>query len=452
MRALLIILLSINLLSYSQDDLPAIDWNRAGANTKSTEKLKEIDFLAQLEDTEMSTDELIAKLVSDNPDGAIILFPKGEYEFKKQIRLSSNFILRGAGSGYTKLIFKLEKEQSAVIASGKSSGQFIQLSKPVAKGETEIHFETTDLTKYPLVDVGEYVMLIDDDHELITSDWAKDKTGQIMKIVRVGMEGIEVEDAANRSYNMDAHPKIVKVNMVENIGIEKLTIENHRKTEQQTSNIHFTYAYNCWVNGVTSLKANYAHVLYEFSTHGEVRNCTIMDAHDFGNGGKAYGITLQFATSSCLIQGNRLEKLRHAILLQAGANGNVIRANKSSRPYWDGVMLPKNAAGDIVLHGNYPYANLIERNLCQNLVIDNSHGPNGPDNVLFWNDIQGYGIVMNRKAVNGKMYIINNVVENHKGIKGRYRVKGDVYERYNTVRGKIKPKNSDKLDRESLMF
>jgi hypothetical protein len=449
MRFLVYFLLIVPVAAISQEVLPGIDWSNAGIVPVEDNKIS-FNFSEELSKSGLSEDELMSKLIKENPEGATIFFPKGEYHFKSQIRLTSGFVLKGEGSGYTKLIFDLEKEQSAIYVSGQSSGQHIKLSHPMGKGEKEAHFVTNDPSQYPLIDVGEYVMLADADGDLVESAWAKRKTGQIVKVIRVGMEGIELEDAAHRTYNMSNTPMLVKVKMVTDVGIEKLAIENKTKTDQQTSNIHFNYASNCWVNGVSSRKSNYSHILLEFSSHCEVRNCDIMDAHDFGNGGKGYGITLQFATSACLIMGNRLQKLRHAILLQAGANGNVIRANKSSLPRWDGVMLPKGSAGDIVLHGNYPYANLIENNLCQNLVIDNSHGCNGPDNVLFRNDIQGYGLIMNRKSVVGKIFIINNVISNDKGIRGRYRVKGEVYQQYNSVRGKIKPKGSKKLDKDLL--
>jgi hypothetical protein len=49
----------------------------------------------------------------------------------------------------------------------------------------------------------------------------------------------------------------------------------------------------------------------------------------------------------------------------------------------------------MVLHGNYPFANLFEGNINQNTVIDNSHGKNGPYNTFFRNRSELWGVVMN---------------------------------------------------------
>jgi hypothetical protein len=435
----------------AQNQFPDIDWTSTGLSNGEKKGLEILDFQSLNTVSDKSPNDVLDSLMMTHPEGAVILFKAGDYHFTRQIKLPSYFVLRGEGAAHTNLIFDLENEESAIYVGGKPSRELIALSHPVVKGESEIHFQTTDLTKYPLVDVGEFVMLADNDEHLITSSWAKGRTGQMIEVKRVGLEGIEMVGKARRTYNMVNKPVLQKVKMVEQSGIEKLRIVNNTKTERQTSNIHFSFAHNCWVSMVTSQKANYSHVLLEYSSHCEVKNSTFRDAHEYGNGGKGYGITLQFATSECLVSANRLIRLRHSILLQAGANGNAIHANKSESPYWDGVFLPKNSAGDIVLHGNYVYANLIQKNSCENLVIDNSHGPNGPDNLIFDNLIRGYGLIMNRKSVMENIYLINNILTNDKMLKGKYRTTKEAIEVYNTVKGKEKPKGSEKVDKESFL-
>jgi hypothetical protein len=82
------------------------------------------------------------------------------------------------------------------------------------------------------------------------------------------------------------------------------------------------------------------------------------------------------------------------MILQAGANCNVFAYNYSEEPYWTEVnpLLPSNSSGDMVLHGNYPYLNLFEQNIGQNIVIDNSHGANGPFNTFFRNRAASFGV------------------------------------------------------------
>jgi hypothetical protein len=81
------------------------------------------------------------------------------------------------------------------------------------------------------------------------------------------------------------------------------------------------------------------------------------------------------------------------MIMQEGANGNVFCYNRSIDPFWnEGFFFPSNSAGDMVLHGNYVFSNLFEQNDAQNMVIDNSHGANGPFNTFFRNRGSLFGI------------------------------------------------------------
>jgi hypothetical protein len=120
--------------------------------------------------------------------------------------------------------------------------------------------------------------------------------------------------------------------------------------------------------------------------------------------------------------------------LQAAANGNVIAYNYSYNPYWKEGWFPANAAGDIVLHGNYPYSNLFEGNIVQNLVIDNSHGINGAGNIFFRNRIENYGVVMNGNS-GDNMYFIANEISGSGLLKGLFTLTGNQTEIANYIKG-----------------
>jgi hypothetical protein len=100
------------------------------------------------------------------------------------------------------------------------------------------------------------------------------------------------------------------------------------------------------------------------------------------------------------------------MIVQAGANGNVFAYNYSHYPYWEST--PSNSAGDAVLHGNYTYANLFEQNICQNIVIDNSHGPNGPYNTMLRNRSERYGIFFSASNSPDQNFLGNEIT--HTGI------------------------------------
>ncbi|MBR9977263.1 MAG: T9SS type A sorting domain-containing protein, partial [Bacteroidetes bacterium] len=212
----------------------------------------------------------------------------------------------------------------------------------------------------------------------------------------------------------------------------------------------------CRVYGVESYRCTFAHITAEYSANIAVAGSYFHHAFDYGGGGRAYGVVLQFATGECRIENNIFERLRHSMLLQAGANGNVFAFNYSTDPYWTGVnpLIPSDAAGDIVLHGNWPYANLFEHNICQNIVIDNSHGPNGPFNTFFRNRAEAYGIFFsadNSPSCN----IVGNEITNTSLPYSlvNYSIRGEDHFLYgNNDKGRVRPDSNVTLSDTSYAY
>lgn len=168
--------------------------------------------------------------------------------------------------------------------------------------------------------------------------------------------------------------------MRKSVGLECLKINRLDASVGQTTNIAFDFAVDCWVTGVESNNCNFGHLVFTKSTNCYVYGNYFHDAFAYGGGGQAYGVVLQYTSGECLIENNIFKHLRHSMLVQAGANGNVCAFNYSLDPNW--TSFPSNSAGDIVMHGNYVFMNLIEENICQNIVVDASHGINGPYNTF----------------------------------------------------------------------
>jgi hypothetical protein len=165
--------------------------------------------------------------------------------------------------------------------------------------------------------------------------------------------------------------------------------------------------------------------------------------------GQGYGFVLQFGTSENLIYNNIAKHLRHAVLMQAATNGNVIAYNYTLDPFWTEGIFPANSAGDIVLHGNYNFTNLIEGNICQNIIIDNSHGNNGPYNTFFRNRAELYGIIMNTGA-GDKMNFAGNEVTNTGFLLGNYSLTGSNFQFGNNIKGTITPFGTNSLPETTL--
>jgi len=116
---------------------------------------------------------------------------------------------------------------------------------------------------------------------------------------------------------------------------------------------------------------------------------------------------LHYTSNECLVEDNIFMHLRHSMIVQAGANGNVFAYNYSFDPFW--TSTPSNSAGDMVLHGNYPYSNLFEQNICRNIVIDDSHGTSGPHNTFFRNRAEGYGIFFSANNTPNQNFLGNDI-------------------------------------------
>ncbi len=331
--------------------------------------------------------------------GGTIQFGNGLYFFSKPIFLSDSITLKG-NSSRTILSFNLGgKAQNCINILGN-----IKPTKyPFETAKRGSKFLKNIENKFPTKNA--IIQLFQIDSSLAFSNWAYGAIGQICKVKNIDTANktIELLTPLRLNFNKDLFYK--EITPIQNVSIECLAIERKDSTASQTKNILFNYAFNCRVKGVELIDCNFAHINFENSIHNEVIQSYIHKAFAYGGGGQGYGVVMQATSSDNKIENNIFERLRHSILLQSGSNGNVIGYNYSWDTYWE--SFPENAAGDLVCHGNYAHSNLFEGNICQNIVVDNSHGKNGPYNTFFRNRAELYGIVTN--AQDSQNYIANEV-------------------------------------------
>ncbi len=376
-----------------------------------------------------------------------IIFPTGIFYFNSGFSLPSNCRMAGLSADSTVLVFDLAGSSSDLFSiSGTIEATEIDVIEACEFGQN-----TCLVGDSSFFSVGDWVLISDDDSELITSDWALKTTGQLLQINAISGFELSFDSPFRRSYELTNFPLLRKINPKENVLIENLTLKRMDETVGQSNQIAFNYAVNCAVKCIESEKCNFSHIRFQFSNNCEVSGSYFHDAHNYGGGGKGYGVVCQFATGECLIRDNNFNHLRHAMLLQSGANGNVYSYNYSQDPYWTDVALPANSAGDMVLHGNYVYANLFEGNICQNIVIDDSHGQNGPYNTFFRNRAELYGIFMNSSPATDRQNFIGNEIPNEGFLLGLYAFAGTDHFFYgNNHRGEVKPEGTDDLEEPSL--
>ncbi len=424
-----------------------VDWSTAGLQAElpnyDTIGIQEYNFFT---DGQTSNDQQLQNLLDSHTGPAVFLFPPGDYFFEKTIHLGEGQVIKGASATETRFIFDLTEPGHLISIRGAADGAATEILAEVPKDSSILTVENATLFQ-----PGDFIKIICEDEALVTSSWAEYSTGQICQITQIQGNQLTIQPALRKSLTLESQPRIIRMAPVQFAGIECISIERRDTTSQQTSNIFFDRAANCWVKGVHSAYCNFGHVTVQNSAHVQVSGGYFHDAFDYGGGGKAYGVVLQFSSSDCLVENNVFKQLRHAMLLQAGPNGNVVSYNYSMQPFWTGTSLPPNAAGDLVLHGNFPYANLFEGNIVQNIVIDDSHGANGPGNVFFRNRAEMYGIFMNNNPPSDGQLFIGNEVTGNLPFTGFYLLNGTGHFEYgNIVKNTVTPANTSDLTFSSL--
>jgi len=397
------------------------------------------------------SDEALSRAIASLDGPGLILIPKGDYLFKETINLPDSVIIRGERQDETGM-----PEARLWLAPGENHGIHIRGSVAETEvqvaGSAEIGQHDLRLSAEHGFQTGDIIWFRPtDDQSLVTSDWARQSTGQICRIQSISGNHITLAKPLRRTFHPDSLT-VLKITPRRQVHLQCLSIERLDTTDRQTANLFFDYALDASISGIHSRFGNFSHVTIQRSIQISVENSYFEEAHGYGSGGRGYGIMLQFTAGDCLIHQNNFRRLRHSMILQAGANGNVLAYNYSRAPYWTDVSLPEDSAGDLVLHGNYVYQNLMEGNVVENIVVDASHGINGPGNTFFRNRAQGYGLFVISGGSVGRMTFIGNQVTNTATLfHGLFRLDGqDHFSLNNWIRGAIDTPDASALEVSTL--
>lgn len=437
-------------------NLPAnrlTNWELAGLQEELPDSLAVYNILAFGGDNSGSTSNhpaFVKALLKINNRPAKLYFPSGEYLFTEGIILPENLELYGDGET-SKLMFDLSgRADDAITISGKTlSIHKSKLHKDLRRGQNRLHLKDPSGLA-----TGDWIYLQDMSENHTSSSWAKGSIGQLFQIQKAGNGPIELRGESRYDFSNEYDIVVTKIAPIQRVAIKCLSIERRDQTGSQTSTISLNYAANIRLQNLHLKNANFAHIELNQSAHNLIKGCFFEEAHHYGNGGKAYGVVLQFSSGDNLVYDNIFRKLRHSILFQAGANGNVVAYNYSREPYWTEVSLPSHSAGDIVFHGNYPFLNLVEGNIVQNIVLDDSHGQNGPFNTFFKNQVEGYGFFINPEPAADSVNAIGVECTNPSFLKGLFVSKyGKGHFLFaNKSKGKMIPKTSGKIERHSYFL
>ncbi|MFZ5985627.1 MAG: dockerin type I domain-containing protein [Bacillota bacterium] len=339
-------------------------------------------------------------------DGGAVIIPAGNYLIKSMITLSKPVVLRGEGPDKTHILVNHSSNAFEILTYKR--GQWTKLTGGYTRGSTNLFVEDTTPFK-----PGAFVEIQQDNDPAVmytlplwNAGWSDGAVGQIVRVASVEGNTITIDEPLRVDYNALLNPVIRTQGFAEHIGFEDFSVK--RLDTSDTNMFYFKNAANCWVKNVHSMLPRKAHVSVNTGYRIEVRDSYFEDATDWGAGGHGYGVELGFHVTNCLIENNIFKHLRHSMMVHIGANGNVFGYNYSIEPY-------QNESGDwtpcdISIHGHYPYANLFEGNIVQEVDVADYWGPAGPCNTFLRNRIESEGIDIEDSS-NYQNFIGNELVE-----------------------------------------
>jgi hypothetical protein len=391
---------SASFLGLSPDRV--VDWSTAGRERAYPSGLREVDVRAHglVGDGQTDNAPAFQALIDGCREGAVLVFPEGTFLFRSGIVIRGRsfdrpLVVRGSGAGRTFLAFEVTSAGRgglitiegaraggavAVVGVPRSGERSVQVAstKGFAPGDAVLLSQANDLSAMDTV--------LDNDgmparqHEALAT-WAARSVGQTLQVASVDGDRLTFTRPLAIDYTW-GDVQVQRVLACEAVGLEAFTLENRRDTDGVHS-ILVDHAANVWIDGIHSLKTVKMHVALFRSRAVEIRNSRFEDSFRFGGGGHGYGVVCSKYTTGCLIENNVFRRLRHAMMIKEGANGNVFGYNHA----FDGLQDGSTAARDISVHGHYPFMNLFEGNRVEYIHSTDYWGPAGPGNTFFRNRV-----------------------------------------------------------------
>ncbi len=414
--------------------------------TEPANKVNVLDFGAMADGETDNTEAVRAAVASFHGRAGTVIFPEGTYLFRSPVTLPDSIRLEGEGASQTTLRFDLGTHpESCLQITGHAQKSFVRLDSGFTKGSAKV------LTDSAFVfEPGEWVEMVEDNGSwnTVPVEWAKMSVGQIVRIEKVAGDTLVLEQPLRISYTDSLRPRLRRIFPVRHVSVACLKIVRSRPPDAGGGyNISWDYAVDGRVSGVESDSSSGSHIYISRSAGIVVEGSYFHHAFFYdGSSTHGYGVTLAHHSSGCLVVNNIFVHLRHALMVKTGANGNVLAYNYSRDPFRSETI--SDLSGDISLHGHYPYANLFEGNIVQNIIIDHYWGPSGPLNTFFRNRAELWGIIMTRSDTTetARQNFVGNECTDNSFYHGQFVLYGkDHFVYANNILGMLVPASSGDL-------
>lgn len=344
---------------------------------------------------EADSHDAIAEAVRRLPrTGGIVYIPGGTYLLNKTLLINKDrVILRGDGMTSTRLLS--DAGSVSIRIESNERGDWQKVTGGYEKGSRRIEVEDgSAFSQGSFLEVQQE----NDSSIMYTEDtwiqgWAENSVGQVFEIAAIQGNSVILKTPLHLTLSRDLHPVARPFEALQYVGIEDLYIRKLRPANHTLSYDHTAY---CWITNVESEMTMRSHVQLSASLGHEIKACYFHKSYHYGGGGHGYGVMCGNHTCDVLVENNVFDSLRHAMMVQTGANGNVFAYNYSTNPVQGDPGSVLNTGWippDISVHGHYPFMNLFEGNDVMEIGISDYWGPAGPGNTYLRNRVRGDGIL-----------------------------------------------------------
>jgi Pectate lyase superfamily protein len=328
--------------------------------------------------------------------GGVIRIASGKFIVSQSITIGKSIIIAGNGYNSTKFYFTNSDMKPCFDVLTYQRGTWVGVTSGYTKGSTQL--QVTDASSFT---PGCFVELQQSNDSSIMytkqewkQSWAENAVGQINTVLSVTGNTVKLTRPLYLDYSEKLLPQIRKQGFVTFAGFENFYIT---KTAPSADGATFSFknAAYCHVKNVESDHTRKAHITCETVFASEFSQNYFHHSYDYGGDGHGYGISLSLHTTDCLIENSIFYHLRHAMLTQLGASGNVFGYNYSAENVQGTGETNLNQGWtpcDISMHGHFPNNNLYESNVVQEIDISDYWGPCGSGNTLFRNKVVKEGI------------------------------------------------------------
>ena len=324
--------------------------------------------------------------------GGVVYIPEGTYLIGSKLTIDrGNVVFRGDGRTSELLI---GSRGNCIEITGYSRSAWQSLPDGVIKGSISIKVEDGSMFT-----PGQFAEIEQDNDSVLMytspewdQSWAQNAVGQFLEVDRVSGNEVTFKAPVNFNYSVELNSRIRPQELVRNVGFEDLYIE---KMVARGHTIAFRNTAYCWIRNIESNHTRRSHVNVTASLGHEIRESYFHRSFSYGGGGSGYGVECNQHTTNILVENNIFDSLRHAMLVQVGANGNVFGYNYSINTVQGDGETNLNVGWippDISIHGHYTFMNLFEGNKVEEIGIADWWGPAGPGNTYFRNKVNGEGI------------------------------------------------------------